>query len=101
MRVVVFFDLPVESSSERAEYRKFRKVLIKNGFVMMQESVYTKIALNNTAADVIKETIRKNKPAKGLVQMLVVTEKQFEKIEFISGEGQKEFIDSTDRLVIL
>ena len=101
MRVVVFFDLPVETSTERAEYRRFRKSLIKNGFVMMQQSVYTKIALNNTAADVIKEVVRKNKPKTGLVQMLVVTEKQFEKIEFVLGEGQKEFIDSADRLVIL
>ncbi len=101
MRVVVFFDLPTETSEDKREYRKFRKTLIKNGFIMMQESVYSKIALNNTAADVIKETVRKSKASKGLIQMLTVTEKQFEKMEFVLGESNSTVIDSTDRLVII
>ena len=50
MRVIVFFDLPTESLDDRREYRKFRKFLVKKGFLMMQESVYSKIALNQTAA---------------------------------------------------
>lgn len=101
MRVIVFFDLPIETSEERREYRKFRKALLRNGFIMAQESVYSKIALNNTAAEAIKETVRKHKPQKGLIEMLVVTEKQFENIEFVLGEGQTDVIDSADRLVIL
>lgn len=39
MRVIVFFDLPVTSVTERREYARFRKYLIKSGFLMMQESV--------------------------------------------------------------
>ena len=42
MRLLVFFDLPVESASQRKEYRLFRKFLIKDGYLMMQESVYAK-----------------------------------------------------------
>ena len=42
MRILVMFDLPTETSEERRDYRKFRKNLIKNGFIMMQESVYVK-----------------------------------------------------------
>lgn len=101
MRVVVFFDLPTESADERRDYRRFRQMLLKNGFVMMQESVYSKIALNSTAAEVIKETVRKNKASKGLIQMLVVTEKQFESMEFVLGTAQSVIIESSDRLVIL
>ena len=41
MRVIVFFDLPTISVEDRKEYTKFRKFLIKNGFLMMQESVYS------------------------------------------------------------
>lgn len=44
MRVVVFFDLPTETAEERRDYRRFRAALLKNGFFMMQESVYS----NNT-----------------------------------------------------
>lgn len=52
----------------------------------MQESVYSKIILNNTAANVIKETVRKLKTGKGLIQMLTVTERQFENMEFVLGK---------------
>ena len=60
MRVVVFFDLPVLTSENRREYRRFRKYLIKNGFIMMQESVYSKLALNTTVASSVMDNIRKN-----------------------------------------
>ena len=43
MRMIVFFDLPTESEADRREYRKFRRMLVKNGFIMMQESVYCRI----------------------------------------------------------
>lgn len=46
MRVMVLFDLPTITEKNRAEYRKFHKFLIQEGFIMMQESVYTKLALN-------------------------------------------------------
>ena len=53
MRIIVMFDLPVTTASDRREYTRFRKYLIKNGFLMMQESVYCKLAQNSTAADLI------------------------------------------------
>ena len=101
MRVVVFFDLPTETAEERREYRKFRTALLKNGFFMMQESVYSKIALNNTAAEVIKEPVRKFRAKKGIIQMLTVTERQFENMEFVLGQKQSAVVDSPDRLVLL
>ena len=101
MRVVVFFDLQTETAEERREYRKFRTALLKNGFFMMQESVYSKIALNNTAAEVIKETVRKFRAKKGIIQMLTVTERQFENMEFVLGQKQSAVVDSPDRLVLL
>lgn len=55
----------------------------------MQESVYSKIILNNTAANVIKETVRKLKTGKGLIQMLTVTERQFENMEFVLGKNNR------------
>lgn len=101
MRVMVFFDLPVITSADRKEYAQFRKYLLKNGFLMMQESVYCKLAQNQAAADYIVENIKKNKPPKGLVQAMKVTEKQFSRIEYIVGESNSEVIDSDERIVIL
>ncbi len=95
------FDLPVVTSHDRKEYTRFRKYLIKSGFYMLQESVYCKLALNSTMTDSIIENLKKNKPEKGLVQALKVTEKQFERMEYIVGEKQAEVLDTDERLVIL
>lgn len=101
MRIMVFFDLPTLSSADRREYAKFRKYLLKSGFLMMQESVYCKLALNTTVSDAVVANVRKNKPTEGLVQVLTITEKQFSKIEMIVGSCSNEVLDSDERLVIL
>ena len=64
MRILVFFDLPTETSKDRKIYSRFRKFLIKEGFIMMQESVYSKLALNNSITNAIRDKIEKNKPPK-------------------------------------
>ena len=101
MRVLVFFDLPVVTSGQRREYVKFRKLLLKCGFLMLQESVYCKLALNGTAVQGIVDNIHKNSPPEGLVQLLTVTEKQYAKMDFIVGENKSEVLDNDERLVIL
>lgn len=101
MRVLVMFDLPVGAPEQRREYRKFHKFLQKSGFLMVQESVYCKLALNGTAVNAIVENVHKNKPKEGLVQLLTVTEKQYAKMEFIVGTSQNDILDSDERLVIL
>ena len=60
MRVMVFFDLPVITSANRKDYRDFHTYLIKSGFLMMQESVYCKLAQNSIMAESIIENIKKN-----------------------------------------
>lgn len=101
MRVIVFFDLPTETAKDRKIYSRFRKLLINEGFIMLQESVYAKLALNNSIANSIKDKIYKNKPPKGIVQMLVITEKQFSSIEYVVGEKSNDILDDTERLIIL
>lgn len=101
MRVIVFFDLPVQTARQRSEYTAFRKHLIKNGFIMIQESVYCKLALNMSVVNAIMECVRKNKPPEGLVQMLVVTEKQFSRMEYVVGEFQSDIVSTDERTVFL
>ena len=101
MRVVVFFDIPTITAANQKTYREFRSFLLKSGFFMMQESVYCKLAQNSTVADSIVNILRKNKPEDGLVQVLRVTEKQYAKMDFISGKYVNNVIDSDERLIIL
>ena len=85
MRLVIFFDLPVITAIDRKNYAKFRKYLIKEGYMMMQFSVYCKIFPNREAAIKHVAQIRKNVPKEGQVRIMMITEKQYSKIEIIVG----------------
>ncbi|MEG1801414.1 MAG: CRISPR-associated endonuclease Cas2, partial [Oscillospiraceae bacterium] len=89
MRVIIFFDLPMMTGADVKNYTKFRKFLVKEGFIMLQKSVYTKLAINSSTANLVKTKLEKNKPQEGLVQMLTVTEKQFAGMENITGVYKK------------
>lgn len=101
MRVIVFFDLPTETAADRREYRVFRKFLIKSGFIMVQNSVYSKLALNQTVAEAVMSRVRQHKPPKGLVQMISITEKQYQRMEYVLGDKKTIIIDDDKRLVVL
>ena len=68
---------------------------------MVQESVYCKLAQNSSVADIVVDNIKKNKPPEGLVQVLRVTEKQYNKMDFIVGEKTGDVLTTTEKLVIL
>lgn len=101
MRMVVFFDLPVLSLEERRAYNRFRKTLIKNGFVMLQESVYCKLLTSPSMEASVKNMLQKNRPEKGIVQSILVTEKQYVKMDFIVGKSQTDYVDSEERVIVL
>ncbi len=101
MRVIVFFDLPTETSEDRRAYSRFRKKLIKSGFMMLQESVYVKLALNSTQVEQIITDVKKTHTGKGLVQILTVTEKQFAKMEMLCGKCKTDVVNSDERLLII
>lgn len=101
MRIIVMFDLPVTTLAQRRAYHRFRKGLVRQGFLMFQESVYIKLALNATAQTRIMECVRRIKPPEGFVNMMAVTEKQFQRMECLVGRCSSNLIDSTDRLIVL
>lgn len=100
MRTLVFFDLPTETPDDKREYARFRKLLIKDGFMMLQYSVYCKLAINKTVADQIFARLQKQKPKQGNIAVLTITEKQFSNIEWILGQKSTTLLDTTDRLTI-
>ena len=101
MRMIVFFDLPTLTNEDKRNYRKFRKVLIKNGFIMLQKSVYCKMMTSPSMEKSMKNMVHNNKPPKGLIQTITITEKQFVKMDYIVGEYTSDIIDSEERLIIL
>ena len=97
MRLVLFFDLPVATAKQRKDYRIFRKFLLKDGFLPLQESVYAKLVVNDAAAGSAIARVRKNRPPEGLVQILRVTESQFATMDYITGDRPAyEEVDTFD-----
>lgn len=102
MRLIVFFDLPVATTVQRKNYHLFRKFLIKEGYLMLQESVYAKLAINDGAALAAIMRLRKHRPPQGLVQVLKVTEKQFATMTYITGNREAyDEIDTMEEFVVL
>lgn len=100
MRTLVLFDLPAITSRDRKIYSQFRKALIKEGFIMEQESIYSKLCLNLASAQATKERVRYLSPKKGSVKALIITERQYELIEDLSERAKKTVVGSTDRLIV-
>ena len=95
------FDLPTDTSVHRKAYRDFRKFLLVNGFIMLQESVYVKLVLNGTSVRLLEKQLREHKPVDGNICLLTVTEKQYSKMEILTGDVQSEVLDTTERVIVL
>lgn len=102
VRLLVFFDLPVETAAQRKRYRLFRKHLLDEGFLMLQESVYSKLVVNDASFKAVVERMRQQCPSDGLVQVLRVTEKQYATMESLTGKViQHDEVDSMEGFLVL
>ncbi|WP_270265608.1 CRISPR-associated endonuclease Cas2 [Enterococcus faecalis] len=101
MRLLLMFDMPTDTASDRKAYRKFRKFLINEGFIMHQFSVYSKILLNDTANKAMLARLKQNNPQRGLITLLNVTEKQFSRMIYLYGEQDNRVANSDERIVFL
>lgn len=101
MRLILFYDLPTITALDRKVMADFRKDIIKEGFFMLQESVYTKLVLNNTVMESVKNRIKHFLPKKGSVMLLVITEKQFSSMDIMVGDRNSTVIDEDARFVII
>ena len=101
MRILVFFDLPTKTAQDRRNYRHFRKFLIQNGFVMMQESVYSKLVPNRGAGNTVKQAVRAAAPTSGRIMLTDMTEEQYARIDYLNGQEDSEYLISAERFVVL
>jgi CRISPR-associated protein Cas2 len=88
MWLFVMFDLPVETKADRKNYAQFRNRLLKDGFVMMQFSVYVRHCASEENADVHTNRINGNVPPYGEVRILRVTDKQYERMAVFWGKNR-------------
>jgi CRISPR-associated protein Cas2 len=84
------FDLPVDSKENRMEYSNFRKALLKEGFSMLQYSVYVRYCESEDASLVNRKRIRSALAPHGQVRILAVTDRQYGKMEIYMEKTKKK-----------
>lgn len=101
MRLLIMFDLPVETSKQRRDYRHFRKQLINEGFLMIQYSVYVRVCVNKKSAQFIEKRVSNFLPQIGTIQSMIMTEKQYNDMHFLLGSEKNDVRNLSGRTVIL
>ena len=89
MWIVAMFDLPTDTKKARRAYTQFRKALLKDGFAMMQYSVYIRHCASRENVDVHVQRIQAVLPDEGEVRILTVTEAQFKRMRVFWGKLRK------------
>ena len=87
--IIVFFDLPTDTKQARKSYTLFRKKLLKDGYIMLQYSVYARHCASEENLDVHRSRIVDVLPPDGEVRIVKFTDKQFERMEIFHGKRRK------------
>jgi len=86
MWLFAMFDLPVTTKKARRDYAQFRKSLLQQGFSMLQYSIYARYFASEESAQPYRGQIRAMIPSDGYVRLLLVTDRQFGKMESFVGK---------------
>jgi CRISPR-associated protein Cas2 len=90
MWMMVMFDLPVGTKSERKQATRFRKHLLDLGFEMSQFSVYLRFCSGKEHTESLTRQIEGHVPKAGKVHILFFTDRQYENIVSFHGRVREE-----------
>ena len=98
MWVFVYFDLPTATKKDRKVYTQFRKEIMRDGFSMIQYSIYARHCPSKENAEVHKNRVKRWLPKKGNIILFEITDAQFGRMEFFSGKALGERPDTPQQL---
>jgi len=80
------FDLPVKTRQDKKRYMQFRRILLYEGFTMLQFSVYARYCSSEEASEALRRHVERELPRYGHVRLLSVTDRQFAKMKTFTGK---------------
>ena len=101
MWLMVFFDLPVKTAAERKTATQFRKFLLKDGYAMLQWSVYARVCNGQDRVDKHTLRLRNALPPRGSIRCLCVTDKQYGRMQILLGNRANAEKNGPEQLVLL
>lgn len=90
MWIMTLFDLPTYTKAERKAASKFRNYLLDQGFQMSQFSVYLRMVSGKEQAGTLYKRIKDNLPEGGRIDIVTITDKQYENIYSFVGRVRQE-----------
>jgi CRISPR-associated protein Cas2 len=101
MRILVMFDLPTNTPEERHNATKFRQFLIKDGYYMLQYSVYCRVCKGSDNTEKHIKRVTCHLPPAGSIRALEITENQYNRMKLLIGPKKiAEQIDERQLLLL-
>ena len=100
MWLFTLFDLPVGSTSARRAYTRFHHALIRQGFTMLQFSVYARYCASEEKSDAVKSKLQPYLPSAGQVRLVAITDHQFGKMLVFEGKKRGHPEDPPEQLLL-
>ena len=88
--LLVFFDLPVGSKQERKAATNFREDLLKEGYMMIQFSVYARPCVSQEKVRTQLRRLLPKIPCSGQVRALTITDAQWARMKFVQSDEHIE-----------
>ena len=101
MWLLVFFDLPVTTKPKRKAATAFRHFLLKDGYIMLQLSVYSRLCQGQGGVDKHVNRLVSNLPSEGSIRALQVTDRQYARMKLLLGTLNAEEKLGHEQLVLL
>ena len=96
--VCVMFDLPTTTKTEKRNYARFRKNLKKDGFTMLQFSVYVRHCASGENGIVHQKRVKAFLPPNGKISIITVTDKQYSSMVTYWGRKQQPGVEAPKQL---
>lgn len=100
MRIMIFYDLPMDDKEKVREYGQFRKQLLKHGFYQLQYSIYVKVVKNEAGFEKFVRMIQHYIPKSGNIRIMKVTEKQYDSMIFLQGSSNIHELIVGDKQIV-
>ena len=101
MWLMCFFDLPVGTPAQKKMATRFRNHLKRDGFIMLQWSVYARLCKGEGAVEKHILRIKGALPKTGSVRCLQITDKQYARMKLLLGTAKNIEKKGADQLVLL
>ena len=100
MWLFAMYDLPMDKPELRREYAQFHKALVRQGFTMLQFSVYVHFVVSEDTEEALRKRVHISLPSHGQVRLISVTDRQFEKMEIYVGKKRTPVEDPPLQLML-